>query len=140
MRLTGCGGKPAFVRSDRVPDAEVIPGVRWGRPDWVPSAAYWAAMSEIADNSDDFVSRETTLKEQVGFCLFGGFGITAEMNHAIFDRLDAAGIFRPHNIPTAAEIERLLRFPVNRQGKLRGDRLSNRQHSRLPAAPGPIKD
>jgi hypothetical protein len=34
-----------------------IPGVKWGRPEWVPSAAYWAAMSEIADTSDDFVVR-----------------------------------------------------------------------------------
>src|SRR5258708_1827528 len=117
MRLTGCGGNPAGVGWDRVPDAEVIPGVKWGRPEWVPSAAYWAAMSEIADNSDDFVSTETTLKEQVGFCLLGGFGITAEMNHAIFDRLDAEGIFRPHNIPTAPQIERLLRLPVNLERK-----------------------
>ncbi len=134
MRLTGCGGKPACVRSDRVPDAEVIPGVKWGRPEWVPSAAYWAAMSEIADNSDDFVSTETTLKEQVGFCLLGGFGITAEMNHAIFDRLDAEGIFRPHNIPTAAEIERLLRLPVNVEGKLRRYRFPNQRSSRLATA------
>lgn len=104
------------VRSDRVPDAEVVPGVKWGKPEWVPSAAYWAAMSEIADDSDNFVSTEMTLKEQVGFCLLGGFGITAEMNHAIFDRLDAEGIFHLQNIPTAAEIERLLRSPVNVEG------------------------
>jgi thermostable 8-oxoguanine DNA glycosylase len=122
------------VRSARVPDAEVIPGVKWGRPEWVPSAAYWAAMSEIADDSDDFVSTETTLKEQVGFCLLGGFGITAEMNHAIFDRLDAEGIFRPHNIPTAADIERLLRSQVNVEGKLKRYRFPNQRSSRLATA------
>jgi N-glycosylase/DNA lyase len=122
------------VRSDRVPNAEVIPGVKWGRPEWVPSAAYWAAMSDIADDSDDFVSTETTLKEQVGFCLLGGFGITAEMNHAIFDRLDAEGIFRPQNVPKAAEIELLLRSPVNVEGKLRRYRFPNQRSSRLATA------
>jgi N-glycosylase/DNA lyase len=121
-------------RSDRGPDAEVIPGVKWGRPEWVPSAAYWAAMSEIADGSDDFVCTEATLKEQVGFCLLGGFGITAEMNHAIFDRLDAEGIFRPQNIPTAAEIECLLREPVNVEGRLKRYRFPNQRSSRLATA------
>src|SRR5260370_15436132 len=96
MRLTGCGGKPACVRSDRAPEAEVIPGVKWGRPEWVPSAAYWAAMSDIADDSDDFVSTEATLKEQVGFCLLGGVCLTAPNNHAIFDPLGAQRGFRPH--------------------------------------------
>lgn len=124
----------ARVRSDRAPDAEVIPGVKWGRPEWVPSAAYWAAMSQIADDSDDFVCTEATLKEQVGFCLLGGFGITAEMNHAIFDHLDAQGIFRPHTIPAAAEIERLLRMPVNVEGKLRRYRFPNQRSSRLATA------
>lgn len=122
------------VRSSRAPDAEVIPGVKWGRPEWVPSAAYWAAMSEIADGSDDFVCTEATLKEQVGFCLLGGFGITAEMNHAIFDRLDVEGIFRPQNIPTAAEIERLLREPVNVEGRLKRYRFPNQRSSRLATA------
>ena len=121
-------------RSDRTPNAEVIPGVKWGRPEWVPSAAYWAAMSEIADDLDDFVCSEATLKEQVGFCLLGGFGITAEMNHAIFEHLDAEGIFRPQNIPTADEIERLLRVPVKVAGKLRRYRFPNQRSTRLAAA------
>lgn len=122
------------VRLDRAPDAEVIPGVTWGRPEWVPSAAFWAAMAEIADDSEDFVCTEATLKEQVGFCLLGGFGITAEMNHAIFDRLHAEGMFRARSVPTAAEIERLLRVPVSVEGRPRRYRFPNQRSSRLAAA------
>jgi N-glycosylase/DNA lyase len=69
------------------PETEVIPGVKWGRPEWVPSAAYWAAMSDLAWEDDDYVCLDSTLKEQVGFCLLGGFGITAEINHAIYELL-----------------------------------------------------
>ena len=98
-------------REDPSPDSEVVPGVKWGRPEWVPSAAYWAAISRLAAD-DDFVCTEATLKEQVGFCLIGGFGITAEMNHAVFDRLLEEGIFLPGRTPTAAEIEPLLLEPV----------------------------
>ena len=88
-------------------------------------------MSRLAADDDDFVCTETTLKEQVGFCLIGGFGITAEMNHAVFDRLLEQGIFLAGRIPTAVEIEALLLEPVltlhplppNRSRRLRALRL-----------------
>jgi thermostable 8-oxoguanine DNA glycosylase len=113
------------------PDAEVIPGVKWGRPEWVPSAAYWAAMAALADDAEDFVCREATLKEQVGFCLLGGFGITAEMNHAVYDRLEAEGVFRSGSSPAAPEIERLLREPVSVGSGSRRYRFPNQRAVRL---------
>lgn len=116
------------------PEAEVVPGVKWGRPEWVPSPAYWAVMSDFADKEDDYVCRESTLKEQIGFCLLGGFGITAEMNHAIYDRLDAEGMFVPGQELTAQEIERLLREPVNVDGRLRRYRFPNQRAGRLATA------
>jgi N-glycosylase/DNA lyase len=116
------------------PDAEVIPGVKWGRPEWVPSAAYWAVMAGLADDAEDFVCREATLKEQVGFCLLGGFGITAEMNHAVYDRLETEGVFRPGSSPAALEVERLLREPVLVGGGPRRYRFPNQRAARLAAA------
>jgi N-glycosylase/DNA lyase len=121
-------------RWDSSPDAEVIPGVKWGRPEWVPSAAYWAVMSRLADDADAFVCTEATLKEQVGFCLLGGFGITAEMNHAVFDRLDGERMFISGRTPVAAEIERLLREPVLVEGSLRRYRFPHQRAVRLANA------
>jgi len=116
------------------PDTEVIAGVKWGKPEWVPSAAYWAAMSDLARQDDDYVCLEATLKEQVGFCLLGGFGITAEMNHAIYDRLDAEEVFAPGRRSTAEEIRALLREPVLVSGKPKRYRFPNQRAVRLSEA------
>lgn len=116
------------------PDSEVMPGVKWGSPEWVPSAAYWAAMSKLAADEDDFVCTEATLKEQVGFCLIGGFGITAEINHAVFDRLLVEGIFLPGRIPTATEIETILREPVLIGQRSRRYRFPRQRSARLANA------
>jgi len=116
------------------PDVEVIPGVRWGRPEWVPSAAYWAAMSDLARAEDDYVCLDATLKEQVGFCLLGGFGITAEMNHAIYDRLQTEDIFAPGRSCAVEELSTLLREPVLVDGKLKRYRFPNQRAARLAKA------
>ncbi|QCO17184.1 hypothetical protein D3869_18150 (plasmid) [Azospirillum brasilense] len=87
------GGLMACLRE---PDSEVVPGVRWGRPEQVPSPAFWAALARDADEaSHGYVDRDSTLEESVGFCLLGGYGITAELNHAAFVRLRDVGAFHP---------------------------------------------
>jgi N-glycosylase/DNA lyase len=116
------------------PDSEVIPGVKWGRPEWVPSAAYWAAMSDLADDDADYVCMEATLKEQVGFCLLGGFGITAEMNHAIYARLETEGVFESNKTLSAPDIERLLKEPVIVGGRPIRYRFPNQRAFRLANA------
>jgi N-glycosylase/DNA lyase len=116
------------------PDDEVIPGVKWGRPEWVPSAAYWAAMSGFESEEEDFVCLEATLKEQLGFCLLGGFGITAEMNHAIYSRLEKEGLFAPGRQTSPREITALLREPVEVIGKYRRYRFPNQRAMRLANA------
>lgn len=94
------------------PDTEVVPGVKWGRPEWVPSPAYWLTMTTLADPDDDYVCPEMSLREQVGFCLLGGFGITAEVNQAAYDRLADQRVFSSGRTSTAAEIEQMLREPL----------------------------
>ncbi|NEW97175.1 hypothetical protein [Rhodopseudomonas sp. BR0G17] len=116
------------------PGAEVIPGVRWGKPEWVPSAAFWAQMSALAHEDDDYVCRDMTLKEQVGFCLLGGFGITAEMNASAYDRLAAEQIFAPGSLADAEQIRELLTAPLEIQGRSRKYRFPNQKAARLSQA------
>ncbi|MBH5371552.1 hypothetical protein [Bradyrhizobium glycinis] len=59
-------------------------------------------MTQLADDDDDFVCTQATLKEQVGFCLLGGFGITAEMNHAVYDKVHLAGVFGKRTVLRSA--------------------------------------
>jgi N-glycosylase/DNA lyase len=118
----------------RDPDAEVIPGVKWGMPEWVPSAAYWAAISNLEGENDDYVCVEATLKQQIGFCLLGGFGITAEMNHAIYGRLEMEGIFAQDREASTQDIATLLREPIAVDGRLRRYRFPNQRAVRLADA------
>jgi N-glycosylase/DNA lyase len=127
-------------RHDRHPDAEVIPGVKWGRAEWVPSAAYWQAMVEFDASEDDYVCSDASLKEQVGFCLLGGFGITAEMNHALYDRLEAEEVFAPGAKPTADVLRTLLNEPVLIDGRRRRYRFPNQRAVRLAHALNSIED
>jgi thermostable 8-oxoguanine DNA glycosylase len=75
-------------------DDEVIPGVAWGRAEWVPSPAFWRALADQQPDADDYVSPpDTPLKEVVVFCLLGGYGVTAELNQAAFDHVVGHGLF-----------------------------------------------
>lgn len=115
-------------------ESEVIPGVKWGLPEWVPSAAYWAAMIDLSDDPEDYVCLDATLKEQVGFCLLGGYGVTAEMNHAAYEKLDAAGIFAIGGTPSSDEIRAVLRERITVKGKLVSYRFPNQRAERLAQA------
>ena len=70
------------------PDSEVLPGIRYGRLDQLLSPAYWHWRCSTDENrSSEFITRSGTLREEIGFCLLGGFGITKEVNDAFFKRL-----------------------------------------------------
>lgn len=124
----------SMIPSGISPDSEIVPGVKWGRPEWVPSPAYWATMVALADPEDDYVCSEMSLFEQVGFCLLGGFGITAEMNHAAYDRLADSGVFSIANGPTEAEVEALLREPLSVNGRAIRYRFPRQRAVRITGA------
>jgi N-glycosylase/DNA lyase len=121
-------------RIDPDPDTEVIPGVKWGKAEWVPSAAYWAAIGEMAREEDSYICRNASLKEHMGFCLLGGFGISAEMNHAVFEHLEAHDIFAPGQTTQADQIAALLRQPLLIGGRPRRYRFPNQRAARLAEA------
>lgn len=92
---------------------EIVPGVAFGRPEWVLSPAYWAALVEQSPGNFDHFEQPTSLKTEVCFCLLGGHGITAEVNCAAYQRLESAGLFDSDEIPPEQIIEELLRAPLS---------------------------
>lgn len=117
------------------PHSEIMPGVIWGRADWVPSPAFWASMAEqVTEATHGFVNLGATLHEEIGFCLLGGYGVTAEMNAAFFEVLRTAGVFKPGASFSAGQIEGLLRIPAPVNGRIRGYRFPRQKAMRLEAA------
>ena len=117
------------------PDSEVIEGVLWGRPEWVPSAAYWAILAATADEArHGFSDKDLTLAQEVGFCLLGGYGITAELNKAYFDLLRDEGVFETKSFRSAEEIEVLLRRPAQIDGRPRRYRFPRQKSARISQA------
>lgn len=113
------------------PSAEIVPGVPFGRPEWVPSPAFWLSLASQGWTDDErYVSEPgSPLADDVAFCILGGYGIRMEVNQAAWDRLKAAGALTPP--VDEATIEALLleplsvlgrsvryRFPTQRAGRL----------------------
>jgi N-glycosylase/DNA lyase len=129
-------------------DEELMPGVRWGCPSIPFSPAYWAARCAWpSDAIPQFVVRDGSLAEEVGFCLLGGYGIRYEMNALAFERLKGEGAFDlGHACPEPYLAELLLepfdvggravryRFPRQRARRIAGMRstLETRDLLSLP--------
>jgi thermostable 8-oxoguanine DNA glycosylase len=122
----------ANVRNFRAND-EVVPGVLFGSPEWVPTPAFWAALADqCGEEADDYVSPAgTPLAEDVAFCLLGGYGIKMELNRAAWERLSSAGVFQANPIPSRHELERLLSEPLNVNGRLQRYRFPRQRADRL---------
>jgi len=104
------------------PDAEVVPGVFWGRADELFTPSFWKYQSQIMGHRRQYLDHELgrCLAEEVAACLLGGYGIPAELGLAAFERLRDAKLLEGR--PSAAELEAELRkdFKVaNRRRKYR---------------------
>jgi N-glycosylase/DNA lyase len=131
-------GETARLLSLPAGDKEVMPGVRWGCPSIPFSPAYWATRCAWpSDAIPQFVVRDGSLTEEVGFCLLGGFSIRYEMNALAFERLKTEGAFDlEHACPESHLVELLLRpfnvggravryrFPRQRARRIAGMRLT----------------
>ena len=96
-----------------MPDDQVIPGVLYGSPDRLLSPAYWVRRCREGEkNSYDFISRGSTLLEEVGFCLLGGFGIKLEICEAFYNFLQKEGVFMPNNEFTEEQLFEMLNTPI----------------------------
>lgn len=118
------------------PDDEVVPGVRFGRPEWVPTPAFWVALADQeGEDPDAYISPVgTPLLEDVAFCLLGGYGIKMEVNRAAWERLSRAGVFETDATPTRDEIEALLSEPLLVEGRRLKYRFPRQRADRLAFA------
>ena len=124
------------------PEDEVVPGVRYGRQEWVPTPAFWAAIADLeGDEVDDYVSSKgTPLAEDLAFCLLGGYGVKMELNRAAWEQLDKAGALQADDVPSAADFEALLSEPLMVNGRLHKYRYPKQRAGRLHAALKSVRD
>jgi thermostable 8-oxoguanine DNA glycosylase len=91
-------------------------------------------VARASEEHHGFIARNVELAEEVGFCLLGGYGITAEINHAAHDRLIGEGIFIPGRMPCADEIESLLRAPLRLGNRISRYRFPRQRAQRIAVA------
>jgi thermostable 8-oxoguanine DNA glycosylase len=123
------------------PEDEVIPGVIFGRQEWIASPAFWAAMVDLeGDEVEDYVSASgTPLANDLAFCLLGGYGVKMELNRAAWLRLHEAGVLSSDPVPCADEIEELLSAPLEVNGRLQKYRFPRQRAHRLNIALNAIR-
>ena len=118
-----------------LPEDQVLPGVRFGRPDELLTPAYWVMRCANAGEHDwDFVSKGGSLEEEVGFCLLGGYGVTVEVACAFFERLRKNGVFQPSARFGETEILHMLLKPADVQGRQVRYRFPQQRARRLHLA------
>ncbi|MFL6726688.1 MAG: hypothetical protein ACJ8FS_09270 [Sphingomicrobium sp.] len=107
-------------------------GVLWGRADMLDTPAYWALRCQVEENPlHGFTSASASLLEEIGFCLLGGFGITAELNAAAFERLRSNAVFDLSARISEALVKSLLTEPLEVDGRRLRYRFPNQRARRL---------
>lgn len=133
MQEAWAGSGPG-ARLVRLPPSETVavPGVAWGRPDSVNTPAYWAVRCRWdGDAVPSYSANGSTLVEEIGFCILGGFGVRFEVADAAFRRLRACGVFEPGDGTAEAEIRALLVEPLDVGGRSIRYRFPNQRSSRI---------
>ena len=115
------------------PEAEVMPGVRWGDVAAFPTPAYWAyqVMARRIERNAIRYRLGTSLKEEVGACLLGGHGIPAKVGVVAFEHLRRRGAFADQP-PPAETLLAWLSEPT-----LPSTRSRPRPSAQRSAGPGP---
>ena len=117
------------------PNEEILPGVRYGQPDELLTPAYWVMRCKVAQSSEkSFVSQHGSLREEVGFCLLGGYGVTLEVADAFFQFLKKQGVFRDGAETSRHDILRMLLTPIDIDGSPRKYRFPQQRAHRLHEA------
>jgi N-glycosylase/DNA lyase len=84
---------------------------RWGHSHELGSSAYWIDQARRAPTSKFNLGE--TLAEEVIACVVGGYGMPARVGIAGFRALKTANLVRTAPPPSATEVERVLRQPLN---------------------------
>lgn len=117
------------------PDAEVIPGVRWGLVEAFPTPAYWAyqVMARRIEARSIKYKLGQTLREEVGACLLGGHGIPARVGLLAFEHLKAKGAFEA-SPPDELTLREWLSEPIDLDGRSIRYRFAGQKARYLAAA------
>jgi thermostable 8-oxoguanine DNA glycosylase len=129
-------GHGAAARLIELPprQCEVIEGVRWGSPDQPGTPAYWAVRCQWGDESTpNFSGGASSLIEEIGFCLLGGYSVTFEANVAAFNWLRKHGAFDLQNDMDEDGVLELLSHMRDDRGRLRRYRFPNQRSGRIAA-------
>lgn len=89
----------------------VTRSVRWGKPWQFDTPAYWIAQAEMFRPIDNY-RIGSDLDEEVAACILGGYGLPAFVGVRAFETVRDAGLLNRNRSVTAAEIERVLRLPL----------------------------
>ena len=117
------------------PDYEIVRGVNYGSPDELLTPAYWHwRCIEDDSRAENLFNCAGTLREEVGFCLLGGYGITRELNYVYFRHLKKVGIFSVDKRPKRNRIEQLLSAPISENGKKLRYRYPKQRSKRIAEA------
>jgi len=95
------------------PETPIWEGLQWGRYDDPLTPAFWASQTWMAQiEKDDDFRLGRTLREEVVYCLLGGYGAPAEVGLAAADRmcryLESRGSIRPER----GDLDRVLKEPL----------------------------
>lgn len=116
------------------PEAQVLPGVKWGALDAFPTPAYWAyqVLARRISGSCIRYRLGETLAEEVGACLLGGHGIPANVGVAAFKKIRCMGAFARET--TEDELFRELSTPLDVDGRVIRYRFARQKAGYLAAA------
>jgi Thermostable 8-oxoguanine DNA glycosylase len=118
------------------PHEYVLPGVKWGDPWRLFTPAYWLAQAWMAGADDKPSTRYRALRgvvEELVFCLLGGYGITAEMATAAYERCWEVGLIASRETRQEAWAY-TLGMPMDVGGRLARYRYPNQKSAYLAAA------
>jgi N-glycosylase/DNA lyase len=123
-------------------DTALMPGVYWGDPWTLFTPAYWLALAWMAQADLSATSRYRArggVVAELGFCMLGGFGISAELASAAFERCQEAGLFSRGETSVEAWIAELTR-PLVVNGRSVKYRYPNQKARFLSAAMRYLKE
>jgi N-glycosylase/DNA lyase len=90
QNLHGSSGNEVQHRRLPEPNAELLPGIRWGSSEYLFTPAFWAGYAWqclLARQLPDRHRLGSTLREEVTACMLGGYGLPAEVGLAAYNRL-----------------------------------------------------
>lgn len=123
-------------------DSEVVKNVRWGEPWALFTPAYWLSqfwMAGLGDAECSPYHARGGLAEEVVFCMLGGFGITAELATAAFEKCKDEGLISRLEVNVEPWVK-LLQQPLHVNGRVQRYRYPNQKARYIAAAMGYLRN